>query len=60
MALPETTRAHYVGTGSDVVVILADGAGVTFANIVAGTRLPRRVSLVKATGTTAATIVGLV
>ncbi|AEQ53117.1 spike base protein, RCAP_Rcc01079 family [Pelagibacterium halotolerans] len=59
-SLPETTRALYVGTGGDIVVVLAGGAEITFANVAAGTLLPLRASMVLATGTTAAAIVGLI
>jgi hypothetical protein len=37
----------------------ADGTDVTFANVPTGTKLPVRVSKVKATGTTASSIVAL-
>ena len=53
-------RALYIGSGGDVVVTMAaDGTDVTFANVPTGTKLPVRVSKVKATGTTASSIVAL-
>lgn len=58
--LSETTRALYVGNGGDVVVILLSGAELTFANVASGTVLPLRTRRVKASGTTADAIVGLV
>ena len=58
-ALPETTRALYVGSAGDMHVVLASGAVLTFANIPSGTVLPVRVAEVKASGTTAGAILGL-
>lgn len=58
--LPETTRAIYVGTPGNLVVNLASGASLTFTNVPSGTVLPVRVSAVKATGTSATDLVGLV
>ena len=53
-------RALYIGSGGDVVVTMAaDGTDVTFSNVPTGTKLPVRVSKVKATGTTASSIVAL-
>lgn len=57
--LQETTRGLYVGTGGDLALVLASGDAVTLANVGAGTILPVRALGVKATGTTAAQIVGL-
>lgn len=58
--LQETTRALYVGSAGSLAVVLASGAAVTFAGVVAGTTLPVRAARVMATGTTAADILGLV
>jgi len=58
--LAETTRALYVGVGGDLTLVLAGGGQITFANVAAGTLLPLRASMVLATGTTAAAIVGLI
>ena len=58
--LPRVTKAVYVGTGRDVVLLPAEDAGaVTFRNVPAGAILDVRVRAVRATGTTAADIVGL-
>ena len=58
--LTPTPRALYIGSGGDVVVTMAaDGTDVTFSNVPTGTKLPVRVSKVKATGTTASSIVAL-
>ena len=58
--LTPTPRALSIGVGGDVVVTMAaDGTDVTFANVPTGTKLPVRVSKVKATGTTASSIVAL-
>lgn len=58
--LPETTRAIYVGTPGDLAVDLASGANLTFTNLASGTILPVRASAVKATGTSASDLIGLV
>lgn len=58
--LIEVTRALYVGVGGDLGVVLAGGAELMFSNVAAGSFLPLRVAQVKATGTNAGAIVGLV
>ena len=58
--LTETTRGIYVGTGGTIVAVMASGATVTFASVVAGSVLPVRLTKVMATGTTASNIVALV
>ena len=58
--LPETTRALYVGVGGDLCLVLAGGTEVVFANVAAGTVLPLRAARVKASGTTAGAMVGLI
>lgn len=59
-ALAEVTRAIYVGTGGNLAVRAADSASdVTFVNAPSGAILDIRVSHVRATGTTAANLVGL-
>jgi len=53
-------RGIYVGGSGDIAVILADDtAAVTFVGVLAGTVLPVRPKIIKATGTTATSIVGL-
>ncbi|WP_137155243.1 hypothetical protein [Rhizobium sp. FKL33] len=59
-ALPETTRALYVGSGGAVTAELQSGAVATFAAVAAGAILPARIVRVLATGTTASSLVGLV
>lgn len=59
-ALAEMTRALYVGVAGTLVVTLASGATVTLSGVAGGALLPIRVRQVKATGTTASAIVGLV
>ena len=59
-ALPEVTRALYVGGGGSIAVEMASGALVTFAAVAEGTVLPIRVERVKATGTSATALLGLV
>lgn len=61
--LPNVSRALYVGTGGDVVLIGANASpqatGVTFKNVPAGAILPVKARKVLATGTTASNIVAL-
>lgn len=58
--LPEITRALYVGVAGDVTLILASGQSVMLKAVPAGTLLPVRAQRVNATGTTAASLVGMV
>lgn len=58
-ALARPTAALYVGTAGDLTVKGVDGADVVFKNAPAGLILPIQTSFVRATGTTAADIVGL-
>ena len=56
----QVTKAIYVGEGGDVTLRSVDGpADVTFANVPSGAVLDVRVKAVRATGTSAADIVGL-
>jgi hypothetical protein len=58
--LPQATKALYVGTAGDVVLLSIDSAAsVAFRNVPAGSILDVRARAVRATGTTAADIVGL-
>lgn len=57
--LPEVTRALYVGAAGAVSITLASGADLTLAGIAAGTILPLRIRRLRATGTTAGAMVGL-
>ncbi len=58
--LAVVTRGLYVGTGGDLSVILkGDSAAVSFVGVPSGAVLPLRVARVRASGTTAADIVGL-
>lgn len=59
--LSDVTKALYIGTGGDIVLRPQQGTSdVTFRNLQSGSILDVRVSAVRATGTTAADIVGLV
>lgn len=57
-AVPEITRAVYVGAGGTLVVELAWGATLTFTNVPSGAMLPIRVRRVM-TASTATSLVGL-
>ncbi|OLP59049.1 hypothetical protein BJF93_03745 [Xaviernesmea oryzae] len=58
-ALPEVTRALYVGSSGAVALRLIEGQTVTFSGLAAGTLLPLRADRVLATGTTAGNLLGL-
>lgn len=58
--LTETVRALYVGGGGNLSVTMLSGEVLTLANVFAGSILPLRAVRVRATGTTATDIVGLV
>lgn len=53
------SRALFVGVGGNIAVVMASGAAVTFTGVVSGSILPVRVSRVKATATTATSIVAI-
>ena len=53
------SRALYVGSAGNVAVVMADGSTATLVAVGGGTLLPIRVSRVKATGTTAGSMVAL-
>ena len=53
-------KALFVGGGGDLVLRgVADAGDVTFKNLAAGSVLPFRAQFVRATGTTASSIVAL-
>ncbi|HMP57159.1 MAG TPA: hypothetical protein PKD92_11375, partial [Novosphingobium sp.] len=55
--LPQVTKAIYVGTGGDVVLLpVRATAPVTFRNVPAGAVLDVRVRAIRTSGTTAADI----
>lgn len=58
--LPEMSRAIYVGGTGDLCVIMSSGDELVFTAVAAGSWLPIRAAAVKATGTTATGLVGLV
>ena len=58
--LPMITQAIYVGTGGDIALVTKDGDAVTFKAVPQGSVLPVRARAVRAAGTTAADLVGLV
>jgi hypothetical protein len=58
--LPELVRGLYVGAGGAVSIVDPVGGTTVFAGVPSGTVLPVRAQRVRATGTTAASIVGLV
>jgi hypothetical protein len=58
--LAKATKAIFVGTGGDVVLRSVSGAAdVTFRNLPDGSILDVRVRAIRASGTSAANIVGL-
>jgi len=58
--LAQATKALFVGTGGDVTLRSVFGSeDVVFKNLADGSMIDVRVSAVRATGTTAADIVGL-
>lgn len=57
--LAYVTRALYVGGAGDVSVTMQDSGDVVFEGVPAGTTLPVRVKVVKATGTDATGIIAL-
>jgi hypothetical protein len=57
--LADVTRALYVGGSGNLALTLLSGATLTFTGVAGGTLLPLRARAVKATGTTATSIVGL-
>ncbi|MGY6637337.1 MAG: spike base protein, RCAP_Rcc01079 family [Erythrobacter sp.] len=58
--LPVTPRAIFIGTGGDLVLRAVDSdADVIFANLPNGAILPVRARAIRASGSTAANIVGL-
>ena len=59
MDLAAETRGLWIGASGDLALVLASGDEVTIAGAVGGTLLPLRVTRVKATGTSAAQLVGL-
>ena len=60
VALPLLPKAIYVGTGGTIVLRGVDATGdVTLKNVGAGQIIDIRASHVRATGTTAADLVGL-
>ncbi|WP_117193048.1 spike base protein, RCAP_Rcc01079 family [Rhizobium terrae] len=58
--LPEATRALFVGIGGNLGVRMLSGETLTLSNVSSGSLLPLRTTRVFATGTTAASIAGLV
>ncbi len=57
--LNRATCGLYVGGGGNIRVVTVRGDEATFVNVAPGTFLPVRAIRVKATGTTATSIVGL-
>jgi hypothetical protein len=53
------TRAVYVGTAGSLTVVDAGGNTTTFSSVPGGTMLPLRIQQIKATGTSAGSIVAL-
>lgn len=58
--LASVTRGIYVGGTGDVSLVTLGGTTVTFSAVPAGTMLPIQATRIKATGTTATLILGVV
>jgi len=59
--LPKATKAIYVGTGGDIVLRPLNGdQDIVLANTIGGSIIDIRVRAIRATGTTALDIVGLI
>lgn len=58
--LAEVTRAVYVGTAGNLAVTTLTGEDLLFVGVPGGTFMPVRLRRIKATGTTASAMVGLV
>lgn len=58
--LTQTVRAIYVGNAGDVNLVTAGGSTVTFTGLSGSTVLPVTTTRVRASGTTASGIIGLV
>ena len=58
--LPRIARGLYVGGAGDITLVTFRGTEVAFVGVSAGTILPVVARRVKATGTTATDVVGLV
>lgn len=57
--LPHATRGIYIGSTGSLAVVLVSGDELTLNGVQAGTIYPLRIARVRATGTTAAGLVGL-
>lgn len=57
--LTTSSRALWVGGGGAIALVTAGGSTVTIAAVPAGSLVPLRVARVKATGTTATSIIAL-
>jgi len=57
---PLCCRAIYVGVGGTIVLITAGGTTLTFLGVTAGQVLPVMAQQVKATGTTATNLIGII
>lgn len=59
VGLAQVTRALYVGSAGTIVCVMADDSVGMFVGAQAGTMLALRIKRVNATGTTAASLLGL-
>ena len=53
------SKALYIGGAGDIAIRMVEGADVTFVGVPAGTVLPIQALQIKATGTTATSIIAL-
>ena len=52
-------RSIYVGTAGNIVLVTISGTTLTFVNVAAGSILPVRASRIRATNTTAGSLIAL-
>ena len=57
--LSNVTRAIYVGSGGDIVLVTVGGDTVTLVGVLGGAIYPVRAKIIKSTGPTATSLVGL-
>lgn len=59
LPLPQTCRAVYIGSSGNLAAVMASGESLGFTGLQGGMIYPLRLSQIRATGTTAGSIVAL-